>query len=294
MNLISSYYLGFSNSRRVERKMKLAKTRQDWEDLGYYWFQGKEGHAKMLALVERGKFQNVRDITTIQIPRSDLSFIGKCKNLERLMIETGSTQPVDFSQLKKLRTAELAGVFAKSVYGHEDLQLLEHLQLSSPTESDLARLGGMTNYLAVYGPPQVWPKLAAPDFVRELRIVMSRKGPLDVTNIAEMKHLRHIDMGRFSFGILNGHELNRLEHLETLYLDFNETYDDKEWVFNFRSLRRFNFYYKKEGSDFTAEQYDRLLERGWVNQYQYDRAKRRREKANKLAIETKTKGQGEV
>jgi hypothetical protein len=149
----------------------------------------------------------------------------------------------------------------------------------------------MTSYLAVYGPPQVWPKLDAPEFVTRLRIVLSRKGPLDVTNIAEMKYLKHIDMGRFSYGIKNGHELTKLQHLETLDLDFNETYDDKEWVFEFPSLRRFFFYYKKEGSDFTPEQYDRLLERGWVNQYQFDRARRRREKAAKLEREAKEAGE---
>jgi hypothetical protein len=29
-----------------------------------------------------------------------------------------------------------------------------------------------------------------------------------------MKNLRHIDMGLFSFGIKNGRELTKLEHLE--------------------------------------------------------------------------------
>jgi hypothetical protein len=276
-SIINSYYKSFTKNPRLRRKVARAQTREDWEKLGYYWFQGKEGHAKMLALAASGKLKHVRDITTIEIPRADLSFIGNCINIERLMILTGSSKPVDFSKLKKLRKAELAGVFSKVVYGHEELQLLEHLHLSSPTEDALARLGGMTSYLAVYGPPQVWPKLEAPEFVTRLRIVLSRKGPLDVTNISEMKNLKNIDMGRFSYGIVNGHELTKLEHLVELDLDFNETYDDKEWVFNFPALKDFSHWYKA-GSDFTAEQYDRLLERGWVNQYQFDKARRRRDK----------------
>jgi hypothetical protein len=238
------------------KQVAFAFTIEQKEAIGYFNFQGREGFIRMKCLLEAGQLKNAYSLSITNVSKTDLSFIGDLVELRRLSMKGSSTAKIDFSKLKKLRDLSISGSSLKDSANLEKLRRIKFLELHSPSSEDLARVGGLSKILRVYGPPLQWPTLQNPKKIKELTILFATKPTFDVSNIAALRNLRTLCFFRVSSHLVN---CNNLSTLKIRYLDLSvKTMDSSEWVFWLPRLLSMTTSIKSKGTVFSDAQWERL------------------------------------
>ena len=126
----------------------------------------------------------------MEIPKTDLSWSGMLSNLFQVYLDASSSVPVSFQKLKKLRSAILFSKFLPSIENFEQLERVDFLELHSPSNGDLSRLGGATKNLRVFGPPSTWSLIDRSRRIKRLTILFAGQQTHDIANIGQIENLR--------------------------------------------------------------------------------------------------------
>ena len=227
---------------------------------GDFRFQARHrGVERLQEFVARADFEKVKSLRFIEMPQSDLSWIRDCSNVTSISINSNSSQPIDVSKLHNLIHLGAQGSVMKRIFGLENLKPLKSLSFSSPTEYELARLGGNAKLLFVGGAPKAWPKLATPDVITNLKIVRAKSEPLDVGQMKHLSNLEFLSLNSIYSGLCNANELENLSNLEQLFLWKVYTIDSKDWILKLPKLRSFTIWDKHA---FDEAELDRLRAKG--------------------------------
>ena len=241
-----------------DKKYAAAVTLDQREAIGYFWFQGDEGLKRLGAAQESGSILNATSVTIMQLPKTDLSWIGSLHELRRVHIDATSSSPVSFHKLKKLRSAVIYSKFLPSIQNFEKLRGLKFLELHSPSAEDLARISGSAKHLRVFGPPAIWPVIETPARIKSLTILFAGKPTQDVGNISYIKNLRTLCFFRGKGTFMNCDPLAGLRKLRTLEFEGVKNFENSEWVFKLRRLKSIYATKSSYHAVFTEEQIERL------------------------------------
>lgn len=238
-----------------DKKFWRAKSRDEFEALGYFSFQGSEGLERLKVATDSGALVNARSITIMEIPKIDLSWIGELSKLERVYLDVSSAVPVSFEKLKKLRSAIFYNKFLPAI---ENLNSIRYLELHSPSSQDLARLSGSARHLRIFGPPAFWPVIKRPARIKSLTILFAGKPTQDVGNISYIKNLRTLCFFRGKGTFVNCEPIAELRKLRSIEFEGVKNFENSEWVFKLRRLKSIYTTKSSYHAVFTEEQLERL------------------------------------
>ena len=225
------------------------------------YITGATGLDTMANLLKSGDLSSLESLLVIDIPKSDLSWVRYCTNLSWIVIDSASSTQVDFSGLNKLKRIELNAKSAPSVEGMEQLSTVEEIKLRSPSELDLARLGGRAQRLRIYGPPAKIPKLDICHELSGLWLQSSRKQRISVEGVANLSNLQELYFFSLSKGVDDCFALDRLSKLEKFQLDNVASVDDIGWMLR---LPRLKDLYVSKPLPFSEDDHDRLIHHGLI------------------------------
>ena len=229
------------------------------EHNGCFAFQGESGLHRLVDLYNRGNLSNACELSLFKLPIADLSFVSNLIKLRKLRLNTNSSSAIDVSKLNKLSSLELTGSAIQKIHNLERAKNLKTLVLNSPSSSDLAAVGGFAKELYIHGVPEIWPVLVQTSKLRKIKIYPTRRGPLDLGNMSELRNLRSLDLNSVRKGVFNMGSLTRLTKLQEFHLWDVDTIDSKSWLFQLPKLRMVTIWGR---NNFTKEEKDTLANLG--------------------------------
>ena len=203
----------------------------------YFSYQFKENLAIVESLAASGGFSSALSLEIGSLPKTDLSFIGGLKELQNLSLLGLSSATVNLSSLEMLRSLELHEKAMRSVSGIESLNLLEKVVLHSPTSAQLEAYGGQGRSLVIYGAPAVIPRLTHSNRLKEVKIVGSKNGAVDLSGLSSAANLEYLSLNDLQNGVTQAGSLAKLQKLKHLMFWNVGHIDSKEWILTLPELQ---------------------------------------------------------
>jgi hypothetical protein len=85
----NSEFRGIPEIKKImvsDKKFRSARTPDQLEALGYFWFQGSAGLERLTAAKNSGAIKRAVSLTIMEIPKTDLSWIGMLSNLSQVYL----------------------------------------------------------------------------------------------------------------------------------------------------------------------------------------------------------------